>query len=220
VHYDTLATIPTVRTDQTEVWCLEAHVVMIKNNNPVVTMAYPASRGFLLDDGEFYHAPPTVDVTFALSDDGMVYSGTTRISPNISYLPNWHVEDLTCNDETIFVLRKDQLVARLNNDDDVVAARVRSAEWAHLTHGLPSGSVIRMIAAAKSTPLFALTNKGGLLHLPNDSSHWQRSNVDGAADAVFIDLRDNDSKGPISLTTNDGRVFTFQGTEGWVFKAQ
>lgn len=220
VHYDSLNTIPSERTDDAEVWCLEAHVIMIKNNNPAVTMSYPFGGGFLLDDGEFFHAPQTFDVSFVLDDDGMVYGGDIRVSPNVSDLPEWHIEDLTCNDETIFVMRKDQLVARLNNDDAVVTARKRSAEWAHLTNGLPTGSKIRMIAAAKKTPLFALTDKGELLQMPANGSHWQRSSVDGAAESVFTDLRDNDSKGPVSLATNDGRVFTFEAGEGWVIRTK
>lgn len=219
VAYDTLRTIPADRTDDMEVWCLEAHVVMVKNNNPVVSMSYPATRTNY-SFGGFYRSRPTIKVSFVLHDDGMIYAADARVSPDVSQLPQWHLEDLTGNDETIFVLRQDQLVARLNNDDDVVTARQRSAIWAHLTLGVPKGSKIKMIAAAKSTPLFALTDRGELIYIPSGSSHWQDMNVDGVSKGEFVDLRDNQSKGPVSLTTNDGRVFTFQAGERWVLRTK
>lgn len=216
VHYSTLETIPEERTDETEVWCLEAHVVMVKNNNPVVTMSYATGGGYVLGND----SRSTVDVSFALDEDGMVYSGDLRISPDVDRLPQWQIEDLTCNDETIFVLREDQMVARLDNDDDVVTARQHSASWAHLTSGVPNGTQIRMIAAAKNTPLFALADGGQLLRLPAGGYRWRRARVKGVAKNALVDLRDNQSKGPLSLTTNDGRVFTFQEGRRWVLRTE
>ena len=73
-----------------------------------------------------------------------------------------------------------------------------------------------MIGAAIDTPLFAITHSGGLFRIRSEHSNiWERVNISGVEEVRFIDLRDNRSVGPVTVTTDDGRVFRFNHKQGW-----
>lgn len=199
VDYKSLDNIPRVPADDHEGWCFEAHVIKVKDDTPVVTV---------VDDlGE---------VTFQLKEDGMVYDGNIRRSPDVSTSKDWNVVDLTCNHETLFLMRSDRMVVRLRNYDDVVDG-IDMPIWSHLTSGLPADAKPSMIGAAIDTPLYAITNTGELLRMPSEDSYsWERVDIQGADQSKFVDLRDNRSDGPLTVTTDQGEVFKFDKDEGWI----
>ncbi|MEZ6130236.1 MAG: C1 family peptidase [Planctomycetaceae bacterium] len=198
VDYRTLATIPSRRTDSTALWCLEAHVVKIKESVPInLAMQHRIGR-----------------IRFQLLEDGKVYCGGDRVSPD-----SWRIGDMACNDQTLFLLRNDQLVASLNNLTEVINDE-ESAVWDHLVLGLPQDSVVTMMAAVNSSPLFSLTSKGGLFEYIPQQHRWEPVRISGASDSaagqmLFVDLRDSQSQGPLCATTATGQVLMFDSDKGW-----
>jgi hypothetical protein len=196
VHYNNLATIPTVRTDESETWCLEAHVIQVKEELPAsVLMKHRLAN-----------------VRFKLDQQHKVFNDTRRLSPI-----TWKIQDIACNDHTVFLLRDDHLVARLNKIVDVLEDDA-DAVWTHLTRGLPANSEVTMIAATTGTSVHALTRGGELFNFDSDSGKWKQVTIPNSENAAVIDLRDGRSHGPLSVTTIRGRVFEFDLDEGWLEK--
>lgn len=195
VHYDNLLKIPGDRTDVSPYWCLVARVLKIKEGLPAMA--------------SMEHKLGTVRFQLDANHEVGIKNDSRRLSP-----ARWRVEDIACNDQTVFLLRKDHLVARLNEVVEVLNDD-RKAVWSHLDKGLPQNSEVIMIAATTGTPIHALTRKGQLFQFSTGQGKWSRVVVLNSEDAAIIDLRDNRSQGPLSITTIRGRVFTLDIDEGW-----
>lgn len=207
VSYDTLTTIPTnrgglrsngapVRDDELPFWCVEAHVVMVKERTPSVSLEF--------DDFE---------VNFRVQGK-MVVNGTSVVTFDVSKNAEWKIRDVTTNQETIFLLREDQLVVELNNKKEYVFDDDAYPKWLHLTNGIPANSRVSMIAANTGTPLFAITNKGALLKREIKKNAWEVEKPAADQDLNFVDLRDHDQS-YVTATAANGRIFRFESQTGW-----
>ena len=202
VSYDTLKTIPTnrgklrrdgtpVRDDELPFWCVEAHVVMVKERTPSATLKFRRFK-----------------VNFQVKDK-MVFNGTSLVTFDVSKSAEWEIQDVATNQETIFLLREDQMVVELNNKQEFVFDDDAYPKWLHLTNGIPANSSVRMIAAATDTPLFAITDNGELLSREVGDSKWQIDKLAADQDLNFVDLRDHEEL-YVTATTATGRILRFE----------
>ena len=199
VSYDTLQTIPENRgqvpDEDLPFWCVEAHVAIVKEMSPSVGLKYPKFK-----------------VDFQLRQ-GALFNGSLKVTFDPLKFKEWYIDDLTTNQETIFILRRDQSVFGLANRKEFVFDEAH-AIWTNLKAGLPSETKFNMIAAADGTPLFAITNKGVLVQLQSANNLWKAVEMPGTDQLTFVDLRDNRNSN-VTATTSDGRIFRFGSNAEW-----
>ncbi|MGB7347690.1 MAG: C1 family peptidase [Pirellulaceae bacterium] len=172
-------------------WCSEAHIVGIKRIAPINVYMNVISTG----------STRPRERLFQLRADRKVYDHqNNRVSPD-----DWKIDDVACTTDTMFVLKRDQTVYKLNDSGG-------QRSWTHLNSGLMAGEKATMLAADDTTEMHALTSSHKLLRFDTNSGSWSRAALPSDAGDI-VDLRIRSRR--LVATNIDGHLFERNRRSEW-----
>ena len=171
-------------------WCVEAHVVKVKDSHPVTVRT----------KGRFPRY-------FTMDNDRVVYEKGQVISP-----ANWQLDDIVYAQDGLFVLRDNRTLALMNEDKSL-----QTRDWLHLNFGDLKTEVIAMLAADSSSLLRVLTDDGDVFEYHHQSGDapgvWQKINPPASDTSRTIDLRMAGIE--LRATNQLGQVYVYNNNGGW-----
>lgn len=186
-------------------WCSEAYVLEIRRAPPITVQVRDAAR-------RSFFGKPTPRL-YQLRSDRKIYKSGRPLSPE-----SWSVEDVATSKESLYVLRDNHVVLRLNDSPNPSAV-----SWTHLDRGPLLNEEILMMAAVPGSKLHVLSKDGELFRLedrPNDWAEWEAVTVpsgDGDSNTV-VDLRDDGIV--MTAITVTGDTYTSSTDGQWTHSVQ
>ena len=179
-------------------WCAEAHIAGVKRIAPYNVWLENSSAFSRFGRPSRFRRPRFNRRVFQLEADRKVYEGDELFSP-----PDWEIDNIACNDDTLFVLLRDQTVRRMDDR--------HGQKWTPLDSGEMAGKKVTMLAADESDSLHALTSEHKLMQY-NTERGWSRANLPAdAGDVADVRLL----QGDVHATTVDGFVYVRDRFDRW-----